>query len=114
MMHEFAVTEGLLEIVQTEARKAGAERVEEVHVAIGELSTFVDRSIEFYFSELSRGTLAEGAELFFERLEARAWCDLCDLEFHPESSFITCPKCHSPVFTISQGQELFVDSIEIK
>jgi Zn finger protein HypA/HybF involved in hydrogenase expression len=55
-VHEFAVTEGLLEIVQTEARKAGAESVDEVHVTIGELSTFVDRSIEFYFSELSRGT----------------------------------------------------------
>lgn len=113
-MHEFAVTEGLLEIVQTEARKAGASRVEEVHIAIGELSTFVDRSIEFYFVELSRGTIAEGAELIFNTLEARAWCDVCDHDFHPESAFITCPRCRSTIPTLSRGQELYVDSIEIK
>jgi hydrogenase nickel incorporation protein HypA/HybF len=113
-VHEFAVTEGLLAIVQEEARKAGAEHVDEVHVTIGELSTFVDESIEFYFSELSRGTLAEGAQLFFNKLEAKAWCELCQLEFRPDSAFIACPKCHSPVMELSQGQELFVDSIEIK
>lgn len=113
-MHEFAVTEGLLEIIQAEARKAGAERVDEVHVTIGELSTFVDRSIEFYFAELSRGTLAEGAELVFNTVEARAWCDVCELEFHPESAFICCPRCNNPVFKLTRGQELFVDSIEIK
>ncbi|RJQ45247.1 MAG: hydrogenase maturation nickel metallochaperone HypA [Gaiellales bacterium] len=112
-MHEFAVTEGLLEIVQAEARKAGARKVSEVHVTIGELSTFVDRSIEFYFTELSRGTLAEGAELVFTTVEASAWCDLCDIEFHPDSAFVTCPECHSPVPVLSRGQELYVDSIEV-
>lgn len=112
-MHEFAVTEGLLEIVQTEARKVGARRVEQVHIAIGELSTFVDRSIEFYFSELSRGTSAEGAELVFNRIEARAYCDMCQLEFRPESAFFTCPECDGAVLIISQGKELYVDSIEV-
>lgn len=112
-MHEFAVTEGLLEIVQAEARKAGAARVDEVYVTIGEMSTFVDRSIEFYFSELSRGTLAEGARLVFNRVEARAHCDLCSVTFRPESTFIVCPRCHSPIPEVTQGKELFVDSIEI-
>lgn len=112
-MHEFAVTEGLVQIVHEEARKAGAARVKEVHVTIGELSTFVDRSIEFYFTELSRGTAAEGASLFFSTVEARARCDLCDLEFRPESAFFVCPECKGPVFELAQGQELYVDSIEI-
>ncbi|MHB0915703.1 MAG: hydrogenase maturation nickel metallochaperone HypA [Thermoleophilia bacterium] len=113
-MHELAVTEGLLEIVQAEANKAGATRVDEIHVTIGELSTFVERSIEFYFAELSRGTLAEGAAIVFNQVEARALCNICDLEFHPDSVFITCPSCRNPVFSLTQGQELYVDSIEIK
>lgn len=113
-MHEFGVTEGLVEIVETEARRAGAERVAEVHVTIGELSTFVDESIEFYFSELSRGTLAEGAQLIFNTVAAVAWCDVCDLEFHPDSAFLVCPHCHNPVFKLTRGRELYVDSIEIK
>ena len=113
-MHEFAVTEGLVEIVQTEARKAGGSRVDEVYITIGELSTFVDRSIEFYFSELARGTMAEGATLIFNKIEAKAYCDHCDLDFRPESAFFTCPKCMNPVFQMLQGQELYVDSIEVK
>lgn len=112
-MHEFAVTEGLLQIIETEARKAGALQVDEVYVTIGEFSTFVDRSIEFYFSELSRGTLAEGARLVFNRIEAKAWCDLCSISFHPDSTFIVCPQCHNPVLELTQGQELYIDSIEV-
>jgi hydrogenase nickel incorporation protein HypA/HybF len=112
-VHEFAVTEGLLQIVQEEARKAGAKHVEEVHVTIGELSTFVVPSIEFYFTELSRGTLAEGAQLFFKSIEARAWCGICEQEFRPESAFFSCPECRNPVYELKQGQELFVDSIEV-
>ena len=112
-MHEYAVTESILDIVQDEAVKAGASRVEAVKVVLGELSTFVDESIEFYFSELSRGTIAEGARLSFKKLEARAVCQSCGNNFRPRQAFFACPVCDSPVFDLTQGQEMYVDSIEI-
>lgn len=112
-MHEYAVTESILEIVQSEADKAGGGRVERITVVIGELSTFVDDSIEFYFQALSEGTVAEGAELIFEKIEARAICCDCGNEFKPNSIYYSCPECHSPVFDVKQGQELYVDNLEI-
>ncbi len=112
-MHEYAVTESILKIVHEEAGKAGGERVESVTIVIGELSTFVDQSIEFYFQALSQGTVAEGARLIFEKVKARAVCGDCGKEFEPSRVCLTCPRCHSPLFEVKQGRELYIDNLEI-
>ena len=111
-MHEYAVTESILEIVQNEADKAGVDKIDSVTIVIGELSTFVDQSIEFYFSALSQGTVAEDARLIFEKVEAMAVCCECGKDFRPANIYSPCPECHSPVFEVKQGQELFVDNLE--
>jgi hydrogenase nickel incorporation protein HypA/HybF len=112
-LHEYAITESILEIVQTEASQAGAIRVDEVKVVIGELSSFAGSSIEFYFEELSHGTVAEGARLVFEELEANAICCSCGSGFRPRNAFYSCPECGSRLFDLKQGQELYIDSIEV-
>jgi len=112
-LHEYAITESILEIVQAEVDRVGARRVDEITVVIGELSTFVDSSVEFYFGELSRGTAADGARLRFQKLEALAVCPSCGARFRPRNAFFTCPSCRSPVFELQQGQELLIESIEV-
>ena len=112
-MHEYTVTESLLGIVQAEARRAGAGRVNEVTVVLGELSSFVDDSIDFYFSELSKGTVAEGARLVFRTIEARAGCMMCGQTFRPPQAISTCPQCGSPAVELRRGREIYVDSIDI-
>ncbi|MHB1412614.1 MAG: hydrogenase maturation nickel metallochaperone HypA [Thermoleophilia bacterium] len=113
-MHEYAVTESMLEIIQAEAVKAGASHVGEVTVVLGELSSFVDESIEFYFSELSRGTIAEGARLVFQKVEARADCSQCGESFRPRQIFYSCPRCGSPAVELIEGQEMYIDSIDVE
>jgi len=113
-LHEYAITESILEIVQTEAVEAGARRVDEVKVVIGELSSFAESSIEFYFEELSRGTVAEGACLVFEKLEANAECCACGSGFRPRNAFYSCPACGSRLFELKRGKELYIDSIEVE
>lgn len=112
-MHEYAITESILEIVQAEVDRAGAGSVDEIRLVIGELTTFVDSSIEFYFTEMARGTAAEGAKLSFQKLEAKAHCPGCEIDFRPHNAFFTCPECRSAVFELKQGQELFIESIEV-
>lgn len=112
-LHEYAITESILEIVQAEASRAGAGCVDEITVVVGELTTFVDSSIEFYFTEMSRGTAAEGARLRFQKLEAKAHCSGCGADFRPHNAFFSCPQCRSAVFELRQGQELFIESIEV-
>ena len=70
-MHELPITEGILKIA-TDA--AGGRRITSIHLVVGELSSIVDDSVQFYFDMLSKGTVAEGAALDFERRPATMVC----------------------------------------
>ena len=47
-MHELPVTESILEIALRHAQEAGARRITDLYLIIGQLSTIVDDSIQFY------------------------------------------------------------------
>ena len=60
-MHELSVTEQVLNVTLEHARQAKAQRVIKVNLMIGELTSYVGESIQFYFDLLSKGTEAEKA-----------------------------------------------------
>ncbi|HSB03815.1 MAG TPA: hydrogenase maturation nickel metallochaperone HypA [Thermodesulfobacteriota bacterium] len=113
-MHELSVTEQLVEIVLEHARKAKAERVLKINLVIGELSSFVGESIQFYFDVLSKGTEAESASLSISRIPAKARCRECNIEFHPGGTDWFCPTCSGPIEQILEGREFYVESIEVE
>ena len=70
-MHELAVTESILEIALRHGRAAGATAITDLFLVVGELSTIVDESVQFYWDIVSEGTEAAGATLHFRRVPAR-------------------------------------------
>lgn len=64
-MHEHGITGRLLEVVLERAAAAGATRVSNVYVEIGEESDVAPPALEHYWPELSAGTPADGARLVF-------------------------------------------------
>jgi hydrogenase nickel incorporation protein HypA/HybF len=111
-MHELPITEGILKIA-TEA--AGDRRITTIHLVVGELSSIVDDSVQFYFDMLSKGTLAEGATLDFERRPATVACQECGKSFEVRAPLPdACPACGSLILRVTGGRELRVDSIEVK
>lgn len=114
-MHELSVTQSILDIVQRHAERAGAQRIVAINLVIGDLTGFVDDSIQFYFDFLSRDTPAEGAQLVFERIEPRVRCHVCDAEYSPPDSRLwTCPQCDALGGEVIAGREFSVASIEIE
>jgi hydrogenase nickel incorporation protein HypA/HybF len=113
-MHELPVTEQLVEIVLDHARKAKAERVLKINLVIGELSSFVGESIQFYFDVLSKGTEAENASLSISRIPATAKCRECKSEFNPGGMNWFCPTCGGPIEEVLEGREFYVESIEVE
>lgn len=114
-MHELSVSQSILDIALRHAQQADAQRILAINLVIGDLTGFVDDSIQFYFDFLSRETLAQGAHLNFERIAARVRCQSCGAEYTPPDSRLwACPMCEALGGDIIAGREFSVASIEIE
>ena len=113
-MHELAITQSMLDLVLEEAKKAGAERVGKINLVIGEMSGIVDECVKFYFEFLSKDTIANGAILSFKNVPIQARCRNCGELFTPEEFDWSCPKCQDSRAEIVAGNELYLESIEVK
>ena len=113
-MHELAVTENILDIALKHARQAQAVRVTDIHITIGQLSSIVDDSIQFYWDMLSEDTICSAAKLHFNRIPAEFFCTDCKKTFKLEQELAPCPYCGSIRLRITSGEEFFLESIEIQ
>jgi len=113
-MHELSITENILAIAVQHANEAGASRVTQINITIGDLSSYVDDSVAFYWNMLSENTLCAGSRLEFTRIPARVICNACENEFELPHELIPCPKCQSFDLQILAGKEFYVDSIEVE
>ena len=111
-MHELSVTENPLQVVIKHAGEG--VRVLRIHLVMGELSSIVDDSVQFYFDFLARNTVAEGAELVFRRVPVTLDCAACDHQWQPTTADWTCPACGAARATVISGREFYVDSIEVE
>ena len=113
-MHELAVTESILNIAVQHASRAGAVRVTDLRLVIGQLSSIVDDSVQFYWDMISAGTICAGAQLHFERRPALLKCVDCDQTYALDGELTDCPNCHSVRIKVIAGEEFYVESIEIE
>jgi hydrogenase nickel incorporation protein HypA/HybF len=112
-MHELSVTQSLLEIALRHAERAGARQIIRLNLVIGELSSIVDDSVQFYWDIVSRDTIAAGAELHFERVPGTLRCLGCDHAFPLNDRDYTCPMCGGAQVVAAGGDDFRLDSIEI-
>ena len=109
-MHELAITENVLDI---SLKHAGSGRVTDIYLVVGQLSSYVDDSVQFFWDFISKGTAAEGAKLHFRREPAIMRCSGCG-NSAPLTADFTCPNCGSEAVTVESGEEFYVDSIEVE
>jgi hydrogenase nickel incorporation protein HypA/HybF len=113
-MHELSVTDSLLKLAIQHATAAKAARVTELHLVVGQLSSIVDDSVQFYWDMISQGTICEGARLNFRRVAATMSCLDCNTIYTLNGELSACPQCQSERVTIKSGEEFYLDSIEVE
>jgi hydrogenase nickel incorporation protein HypA/HybF len=113
-MHELAVTQSLLDIALRHAAQAGAVRVTDLNLVIGQLSSIVDDSVQFYWDTLCQGTLCQGAQLHFERVPVELQCRDCGTTYGLAGSLTRCPRCRSTRARVTAGEEFHLESIQIE
>ncbi len=113
-MHELSVTESVLEIACKHGEKAHANKVTDIYLVIGKLSSIVDDSVQFYWDFISKGTLCEGATLHFKRIPAELICLDCDHKYTLDDELTPCPQCGSARIRVISGDEFNLESIEVQ
>lgn len=112
-MHELSVTEALLNLALENA-PPGCKRIAGLHLVIGQLSSIVDDSVQFYWDFLAEGTIAEGAALIFRRIPAELRCRECEHRFSPDGTSLSCPQCKGVQIEITAGEEFSLEAIEVE
>ncbi len=106
------ITQSILDASFIAAEKAGATRITEIAVSIGELTEIVDFALQFAFEALTPGTIAEGATLVITMVSAKSRCRDCNLDYFHDRFEMLCPTCGGLNIEPLQGREMQIDSIE--
>ena len=110
-MHELSLTQTLLGLA---LEHADGKKVVAVDLLLGEFSDERPESIRFYWEDIAKGTLAEGAELRFEPVTAKMECLQCGAFFRPEETAAECPDCKSFRVKLLSGDDIRLSSIEVE
>ena len=108
-----AIAEGILDIALTHARDNHAQRIERIHLLLGELSGVETEALSLAFSSVIRGTIAENAALTWERVPFTGRCHDCGRERRIRPQDYLCPDCGGGMEIIG-GREMRVDYIEME
>jgi len=111
-VHEMGITQGILTSSFEAAENAGATRITEIRISVGELTEVVDFALQFAFDSLTPGTMAEGATLTVNHVCARSHCNDCGTDYEHDRFQMVCSNCGSLNVALLQGRELQIDSIE--
>ena len=115
-MHELQITERILNIVLQHAGGRDVSRIVRVHLRVGALSDLEDEWIQHYFDYLSRGTLAEHAQLAITRVPIVVSCESCAHSFEVQREALgqaTCPQCGTPRLELVSGRGYFIENMEV-
>jgi hydrogenase nickel incorporation protein HypA/HybF len=113
-VHELGITDQLLSLTLKHAEQAGASRVARLNLVIGEFSSVVDESIQFYWDMMTENTLAEGAELVFTRVPGELECEVCGEIVSFSAYEGQCPACGGAQMHIHNGSQFQLESIEVE
>jgi hydrogenase nickel incorporation protein HypA/HybF len=113
-MHEQSVVESLLALAIENAEKEKASKILRIYLVVGELSGVIEEAVDFYFTFLSRGTIAENASIFYMHIPAEVRCRNCSTVFSPENLDFHCPNCKEQQIEIIGGRELYIESMEVE
>lgn len=112
-MHELAIAGYLMESVESEAERIGANRVCRIDLLVGDRLGIVDSSLAFCFELLSGGTVAEGAKLSVTHVPTRFRCAEHG-EYCRSGDSFECPRCRRVGEMTPGGGELLVQSLEVE
>lgn len=110
-MHEMSIASALMDQMMVVAKENNLVTIESVIIDTGMLKQIVHEVMENAFEAVTQGTIAEGAVLIQNFVEAEARCRQCDQIFSPDLDNYLCPICKKADVEIISGDEMILKSI---
>ena len=115
-MHELGIMTGVMDAVVASARDAGAERILEVSLSVGEMTEAIEDALVFAFEalrDIDEYELAKDAQLRITMVRPKSHCFECGAVYEHDRFHMLCPECGSFATELVAGRELRIDSIEV-
>jgi hydrogenase nickel incorporation protein HypA/HybF len=112
-MHEISLAEGVLQMIEDAARQQHFSKVTTVWLEIGQLAGVEVEAMRFCFDAVTRGSVAEGAQLEIVATPGSGWCRQCSAAVALSASFGACPQCGSYQVQVTGGTEMRVKELEV-
>lgn len=113
-MHELSVAMGIVNIARQELNKSGAKKILGIDLEIGHLAGIEFEALDFVWPMAVKDTVLEHAERRIHKVEGKARCLECDLEYRLLQVYDACPECQSYLKGILKGKELRVQALEVE
>jgi len=113
-MHEMSLCERVLQVIEDQARAQHFVRVRRVRLEVGALASVEPEAMRFSFDAVTRGTLAQGAELEMIPVPGEAWCLSCARAQPVNQRFDECPECGGVLLGLTRGEELRIKDLEVE
>ena len=111
-MHELAVAEYVFNLVNKQAQLNKVNKVEKIHLLIGDQCDYVPQIIEEYLQVMSEDTPLEGVKVDATIKESTVSCKDCNAEFARREFSFKCPKCGSENLKLNRCTDFIVKNIE--
>ena len=113
-MHEMSLAESVLQIIEESARTQNFRRVRTVVLEIGKLAAVEADAMRFCFDAVTRGSIAEGAQLEIIETPGAGRCIACGRTVALLEQYGLCPECGSPQIEIVTGNQMRVKNLEVE
>ena len=112
-MHEMALCQSLLGIIQDQASMRNFERVRVARIELGCLGHVDSHALRFCFDVVTRSTVAEDCELIIIERPGQIACLDCGALATVKRRGSNCPQCGSQRVMVDGGEELKLTELEV-
>ncbi len=113
MMHEMAICEGIIEVLEEQAVAQQFNKIKKVWLQIGPMAGVEIEAVRFCFDAVARHTIADNAALEIVETQGEAWCIACSKSIAVKRRFDPCPDCGSFQLRVTGGDELKITNLEV-
>lgn len=117
-MHELPLTKNILDTALKYARHTNSQKVVTIVLRLGALRDIKKEWIQHYFNYISKGTIAEDAEILIIPDPIVCHCRDCTKDFEIDRETcaggdILCPNCSTQNYTLISGTKFQIEGIEV-